>query len=253
MVVGFSLIAAGLLTACSNGEGLNFVAGDSATVFGGPVATYARLSSNAVRQVGFTLPLACVTGAPTSRQAHGEGTGPAGAWASLAFPEHARHQAFVDHLEVHWNPHGHPPQVFSPPHFDLHFYAIPEAEVRAITPADTVLPAANRVPPGYSSAGSVQEYQAQVVPQMGFHSLLLSDLGRPFDATMVLGYYGGSLIFIEPMITAEHLLHRRSFSMTVPQPQVVGRNTLYPTRFVANYDAGSDSYQMFLDSFVPVN
>ncbi|MBI5833494.1 MAG: hypothetical protein HZB16_14440 [Armatimonadetes bacterium] len=247
------LATVAVLPACSSGSGASFANGDSATVFGGTVNTFARTADGLVRSAGMSLPLTTVAAAPASRQNHGEGTGPAGAWAVLDFPASTQQTTVLNHAEIHWNMHGHPPNVFAVPHFDFHFYTIPEHHVMAITPADTHVPAANRVPAGYSNADSVQAYQAQIVPQMGFHSLLLADLGKPFTATMVLGYYGGSLIFIEPMITQEHLLMRQSFTMDVAVPPVFGRSTLYPTRFVATYDPGADAYQMLFDSFVHVN
>src|SRR5215203_827401 len=56
-----------------------------------------------------------------------------------------------------WNPLGHaPPGVFDVPHFDVHFYVVPKADVEAITPGDPAfaerannLPTGDYLPPLY--------------------------------------------------------------------------------------------------------
>ena len=56
------------------------------------------------------------------------------------------------------------------------------------------------------------------VPQMGMHSLLTSEMESTglFRGTMVIGYYQGKPVFIEPMITKEMLLEQKAFELPIP-------------------------------------
>lgn len=45
------------------------------------------------------------------------------------------------------------------------------------------------------------------------------------------------MTFVEPMIMADFLRRRRSFTPAVPRPQALGRGTRYPTTFTAVYYA----------------
>jgi hypothetical protein len=62
--------------------------------------------------------------------------GPAGAIASLVFPEIVRSTTYFNHFELHSQAHGHetPPGSTNPirnsvPHYDFHCYAIDEDDV----------------------------------------------------------------------------------------------------------------------------
>ena len=77
-------------------------------------------------------------------------------------------------------------------------------------------------------------------------------VGGKFTQTFLIGFWGGELTFLEPMITKEYLVGRPDFAVDIPVPAAFGRRTTYPTRFTATYDAGSDSYEMLFTDFVPV-
>src|SRR5215207_6231880 len=77
-----------------------------------------------------------------------------------------------------WNPLGHPlAGVFDVPHFDFHFYVVPQAEVEAITPADpdfaakaNNLPTGDYLPPLYAVSKPPGAAPASVaVPGMGVY------------------------------------------------------------------------------------
>jgi hypothetical protein len=61
------------------------------------------------------------------------------------------------------------------------------------------------------------------------------------------------MTFVEPMITRERLLERKSFTLDVPTPRVLGRHTQYPTRFAANYDAKIAAYQLVFSGFKTID
>ena len=67
---------------------------------------------------------------------------------------------------------------------------------------------------------------------------------------MLLGYYNGSMTFLEPMITQELLTSKRTISLPIARPAVLGRATRYPTRFTATFDSRANAYHMVLSDFV---
>jgi len=83
------------------------------------------------------------------------------------------------------------------------------------------------------------------VPGMGMHALPAADLrsATPFLKTMVLGYNHARPIFLEPMITRETLLARRSFTLDVPHVPGEPASVRAPARFRADYDAATQSYR----------
>ena len=78
---------------------------------------------------------------------------------------------------------------------------------------------------------------------MGMHAVPAADLNlkTPWQTSLLIGYYGGKPIFIEPMITRALLLRKHSFSLSVPK---IERTThvRYPRRFRAVYHPKSETY-----------
>lgn len=86
------------------------------------------------------------------------------------------------------------------------------------------------------------------VPKMGMHSLLTTEMESPdtFRGTMVVGYYRGKPIFIEPMITKAMLMEKKSFELAIPDVPGIGA---HPTKFRAEYDAAKASYRFAFSGF----
>jgi hypothetical protein len=248
-----ALLLAAATSGCGGGSENDFGAGDTRlvtgatqTVDGAPVSTWARLTrdNDTVVEVGVTMPLSLAQNLPEA------GSGPAGAVAVLDFPDAVKSSTFFNHFELNAEPEGHPPAQYGAAHFDLHFYAVPEAAVRQVAPPDPVAPAADRVPAGYAYPGP----QA-TVPEMGVHALPIAELAPgapPFTASMIVGFYNGEMTFLEPMVTQEKLLQKQSFTLDVPRPAVLGRSTRYPTRFAAIFDAQANAYHFVFTEFVSV-
>jgi len=194
-----------------------------------------------VQEIGVRIPAELIMN-PTN------GPGPLGAFLSLDYPDIVKDSTFLDHFEAHWNPQGHEPDVFAAPHFDFHFYGIPESEVWGIVPPDTRVPNPNRLPAGYFYPGV-----DAAVPMMGVHAIDPRDLDREFSASMVMGYWGGDLTFIEPMVTQEFMLRRPNFAMAVPRPQYLDRQTEYPAVFRSRYDPRARAYELTLSGFSSIN
>lgn len=219
------------------------VRGQSTSVCGAPVSTWAEVGANhRVIEVGVTVPLSIAENPPAK-----PGKGPVGAVAVLRFPKIVQDTTYFNHFEMQWNPHGHPPACcFGLPHFDFHFYGIPVAQEWSFGPRDPKAPAKERIPAGYVYPGA-----DQCVPNMGVHAVRPKDVtpGHPFIISMVAGFYDGRMNFIEPMVTRYYLTQKRGFSLDVPMPAVLGRETQYPTRFRGIYDPRTRAYRFVFSGF----
>jgi len=250
----FALVAASLplaalgLTGCGSSNGTQpllptLVPGASRSINGAEVKTWAKVTAtNQVLEVGVTIPMALISNPPDA-----PGDGPAGSLATLDFPAQVKNSTFFNHFEIQWEAHGHEPERYESPHFDMHLYGITPDQVLAIAGPDTAPPDADRLPTGY---GYPSVFAA--VPQMGVHAANGAEFApgaKPFDLSMILGYWHGSQIFIEPMMTQSTLKAKASYSMDVPRPATLGRQTLYPGKFRASYDAATDSYNIVFSDF----
>lgn len=149
------------------------------------------------------------------------------------------------HVVVDWNPQGHPPpNVYTVPHFDFHFYTMSRAEVEKVTfkgPADPATVVSNKrlVAPGY------EVIPPTAVAKMGVHAVDTGGpefQGKPFTATFIYGYYKGRLTFLEPMVTRAFLLEKPDFSAEVKTPAEYSSSGHYPTRWSVRYDESQKAY-----------
>ncbi len=243
--VGF--IIAGL-TACGGG-GEQVVEGDCQTVFGGELCTWGTTAGGEVTEFGATVPLALVENAPLE----GEMVFPPPFVAVVALPAEVQAATGFNHLGVNWEPHGHPPALWLEPHFDFHFYTIAPESVQGIDCADLSKP--GELPSGYVLPDlEIPEMGMTLVgacvPTMGMHSARESELTEtdPFSASLIVGYYGQDLIFLEPMIARAKLMQEQSFTMEIPAVNA-GENVRWPADFEALYDAESRSYRFVFSEF----
>lgn len=159
-----------------------------------------------------------------------------------------------DHVSLDWMPHGHAPgDLFGLPHFDVHFYMIPEAERLAIDPADPFFmekaanrPSADLMPPNF-----VPPPELDPIPAMGEHWLDVTDpvfAGQPFEAVLIYGAWDGEVIFVEPMVTRDLLLSRRDFGGALGQPARVEEPVSLPGAWSVSYDAATDVHVVSIDA-----
>jgi hypothetical protein len=229
-----------------------FIVGETATIVGGEVSTWARVNGgDKVIWVGLTLPLAMVENMPAP------GSGPAGAVAVLNFPPVVQATTYFNHVEIQSNQHGHvsggaDPHRYEAPHFDLHFYGIPVAQVQTIPGGLFFIPIpANRLPDGYAQA----EFFS--IPQMGRHSSTPAEVAATdhWLYSMHAGFLPNAsyMHFVEPMVTREMFLRRKNFELPVPTPAVLGRATNYPTEeCVILYDKSVDAFHIVFKGFEPI-
>ncbi len=235
-------------------QGVRVIWGDHTVVDGSRVATWALVSprDQTILAVGVTFGLDLAEDMPE------EGDGPAGAIASLEFPALVQEATFFNHLEIQSNLHGHPapPGSVNPdrnlvPHFDFHFYSIPENLVWLI-PGQTPPPRPPAVPADLLPAAYTQPGPS--VPEMGRHSAPAWSLQdpNPLSAVMLAGFVpdGSRMHFLEPMISRQMLLRGQGFTLDVPMPRAFGRSMLYPTHFEAAFHGNACS--LVFSDFVQV-
>jgi hypothetical protein len=150
------------------------------------------------------------------------------------------------HAMVEWNPQGHePPGVYDVPHFDFHFYMIPESvrlQIGIDDPGFEVYPDAAYLPNDYGPIPGG-------VPRMGAHWVdgNTPELnGVAFTETMIWGTYNGEVAFLEPMITMNFLLSAENFSTALKQPDLFPiSERYYPTSYSISHENGG--YRISLD------
>lgn len=169
---------------------------------------------------------------------------------SVNFPSQAGATPFR-HAMLDWNPLGHEPAgLYDKPHFDFHFYMIPESERMAIPAyeADSLrfkdYPAPSYMPATYVPI-------AGGVPQMGAHWIDVTTPeinGAPFTQTFLLGSYSGKVLFYEPMITKAFLDTTTSFQRSFGVPAKFQQSAWFPTSMRVEKIKGSIS--VILEGFV---
>lgn len=218
------------------------LAGDSVQISGRDVTAWAEVTDGQVSKVGLTLPFSAISNPPTK-----PGTGPCGAIAVLKFPDIVGETTFINHFEMQWNPHGHPPACcFGVPHFDLHFYGVPVEDVFKVGFKDPIPVEPDRVPVGWMLPPDME-----CIPQMGVHAAQVGTVvpGHVMNADMIAGFYHGQMTFIEPMVSQAFLLRKKDFTCPVPMPKKLGKATRFPTTFTAHWDAATASYKMWWGGF----
>ena len=162
---------------------------------------------------------------------------------------------------LNWNLHGHaPPGVYDVPHFDVHFYMAPIADVLAIRPGpcgpelvdcDHFATAKMPVPAGLMHP-DFSDVDA-VAPAMGHHLIDLGGRefqGEPFTRTWIYGVYGGRVTFYEEMVTLAYLLSRPDACFPIKSPPAVAVGGYYPTQRCVRHDEAADAYVVSMEGFV---
>jgi uncharacterized protein len=171
----------------------------------------------------------------------------------FALPAQASATPF-QHAVINWMPDGHPPPlVYTVPHFDFHFYTIPNATRVGIVLGDSVLaakmarrPATEFVPVGYvagmAGVGMGLHWNDPEAPERK---------GEPFTKTFIYGSYDGAFIFGEPMVAKSYLEAKPAATVTpVKLPAQYATAGYQPTSYTVAYDAGTKEYRIALSGLV---
>lgn len=243
LVVGTGLVS------CESARVVRVVEGDCRDVYGADVCTYAAWDGTILAEFGVTFPLELAENVPTEM----EMVWPPAPVAILDLPDGVEGVTGFSHFELNWEHHGHPPQSFMEPHFDFHFYSIPSDRLSQIDCNDPTKP--DRLPAGYVLPDATDREHGVLtglcVPSMGMHAMpeYLAESSDPFTATVLIGYYSGDVIFVEPMVSQAMLLEGEDFSLEVPSVPVLAETLAYPSRFRAVFDESSGEYRLIFSDF----
>jgi hypothetical protein len=157
-------------------------------------------------------------------------------------------------VAVNWQPVGHPPMnIYTVPHFDVHFYMINAQQRDAITPADPQFAAKTARQPAADAVPLAYTLDPAAIPRMGVHSAPSNApelQGAPFASTFVYGFYDGAMIFLEPMMTRAFLLARPDTTIRMATPARYPLPGAYPTAYAYKYDAVARERRIELREFV---
>lgn len=159
-----------------------------------------------------------------------------------------------------WNPMGHlPPGIYDVPHFDVHFYIEPIADVFAIQDGPCGpefvrcdqfergkrgLPE-NYIHPDYKNVDAV-------APAMGNHLIDLTGPefnGGKWERNWIFGTYDGKITFYEEMLTLEYLKSQPNTCNAIKSPPAVAISGFYPSKSCIRYDPSTDEYSVSMDGF----
>jgi hypothetical protein len=160
--------------------------------------------------------------------------------------------AFPLLIDIGHNKIGHPPVgVWTVPHFDIHFYALTEEQVDAVTCADQPTVADEKIPEGF--------VVGECVDRMGVHAHAPHAEGSSdpapladVNAQIIIGYDQGELTFIEPMLFAESVFQGEALDADIGRPATLGRATLWPARFEGRLDEEANEYRFQLVDWSPI-
>ena len=160
-------------------------------------------------------------------------------------------QNFYTHILLDWNPQGHvPPGTYDVPHFDVHFYIIPNEDRLNIEANDlaefAVAPSSQYIPSLYLQIPGGE-------PEMGAHwiDLLAPEFnGGTFTKTFIWGSYDGMFIFWEPMVTLDYLLFLKSNPGSGPvpirQPASYQQDGYYATHYEVSFSKSPKEFNVTL-------
>ena len=204
--------------------------------------------SGQIEAIGITFSESMLSHLPTPKEIKSEM--PMEGWV-LAVPKAIKGMPY-DHIEIDWNPLGHPPAgIYDKPHFDFHFYTIPPKLQDSITVTGNGLkrcmkkPPARFVPPGYILPPGT------AFPNMGVHWVNPATApevrGGTFMSTLIFGSYDGRMAFWEPMVTLKYLLSKQNHTQKLAEAKSFAQSGYYPTSYSVSYDAKAHSYTVALE------
>ncbi|MFN0073867.1 MAG: hypothetical protein ACKVVP_20495 [Chloroflexota bacterium] len=162
---------------------------------------------------------------------------------------------------LNWNAHGHiPPGVYDVPHFDVHFYMEPIANIFAIKDGpcgpefvDCVDFETGKQPVPESLMHQDFKDVDAVVAAMGNHLIDVTGQefqGEPFTRSWIYGAYGGRVIFYEEMVSLAYLRSQPDSCVPIKGTPSVAAAGYYPTQRCVRYDADARAYTVSMENFV---
>ena len=161
---------------------------------------------------------------------------------------------------LNWNPVGHiPPGIYDVPHFDIHFFMEPIANVFALRSGycgpefiscDQFETGKQPAPANYMHP-DFKDVDA-AVPAMGNHLIDLTGPEfnkQPFTRSWIFGVYGGRVTFYEEMVTRAHLLSKPQACAPIKSPKAVAVSGFYPTVSCLRYSPTTGETTVSMERF----
>jgi hypothetical protein len=157
------------------------------------------------------------------------------------------------HVGVNWNPYGHGPQgIFTPAHWDIHFYTIDAAYRRRISQyTDVQKRISDKQPPKGFTNTDYQLAPGTAEPRMGSHT---ADFSSPelapgkFQNIFIYGIHNGKVIHWEPMLSNDFLKTVTSDTRPIKLPELYVKCGYYPNTYSVKHDTESHAYLISLDN-----
>jgi hypothetical protein len=214
-----------------------FIYGAPVAVGNGQARSYIVLDDGTPIEFGIALSEAALTNLPTAQMMY-----------EYLLPLPATNPTQIELVELDWNTMGHPPpQIYTVPHFDFHFYSITQAERDAIDPADPDFQtrADNHPSAEFTAPGYVPDPVG--IPHMGKHWTDPASPefnGQPFTRTFIYGSWDGVPTFLEPMVTNEFLLTHPADTVSIPVASRHDPLGYYPDRYHVSWDAEAGEWRV---------
>ena len=156
----------------------------------------------------------------------------------------------IKSIHLDWNPQGHPPSpIYTIPHFDMHFYVIPESTIENIGPATTAPVDSKYMADNYMLVDTAY------IPKMGAHAVDTSSSefhGKTFTHTYIYGYYDGEMAFLEPMVTRDYLMSEPNETADISVPDAFTFTGYLPQKISYKYNSEEESYKITLSDLKQV-
>jgi hypothetical protein len=162
-------------------------------------------------------------------------------------------ETVFNHITIDWNPKGHiPPGIYDKPHFDFHFYLISLDDREKITgTGDSAAKMQTNVSTDFIPKGYVPTPGGE--PKMGAHWIDPTSPefnNQTFTKTFIYGFYNGTMVFLEPMITVAYLKTEPNLLEDIKIPEKYPMPGDYPIKYSLNYDEQKKEYTLALEEMM---
>lgn len=248
--------------------------GDARNLGNGNVRVFVETAANGKpKAIGITLSKGALEGLPPKRNTtsrcwdldkngrindHGECEGDYELKLDLPHQWSGRREMPFRWIGLNWNPEGHPPAAWAPPHFDFHFYMVSKAAIKGIRVGpcgifmncEDFKRAIREMPPKYVHREHISVKAA--VGEMGNHLIdsktpELAKVPKKFTHTWIFGAYDADIIFYEPMITRAFLQSNPNLCKNIKQPRAWQISGYYPLGYCTKFDPYSGEHTVSLE------
>jgi hypothetical protein len=223
--------------------------GPSRDIGGGHAYTFINIDTNGrPTSIGIRMSDTALIGLPLEPPRDADG------WEyMLPLPKEAAISGY-NHVGIDWNPKGHiPPGIYDVPHFDFHFYMISSNQREKITAKGEDLAKAHKAPAQEAMPEGYILPEGTEVPRMGAHAIdpTSAEFNKmSFTKTFIYGFYDGSIVFLEPMVSKAFLDMKPNTTDPIKLPKIYSRHAYYPTYYCVKYSTSQREYMISLEGLI---